>query len=216
MDSNTKTTKVNLNRRTAPEAPILAAQEITSSKMSLSWSATERISHYILDVFPKTAQVPDNFQFLGTEYSLTDLKSDTTYQIQIRAILMDESETDLGYLQVLTAPQPPTMMMANVRTTTAKIFWTKSPRFNHFRVNVTPPIDGKRNFDRNSTVLILENTKPSVEYKIEVVGLVDGAESDLSSINVLTGKIPFSKMPSNTGCFHFKYAESKMENNFEI
>ena len=194
MDSNTKTTKVNLNRRTAPEAPILAAQEITSSRMSLSWSATERISHYILDVFPKTEQVPDNFQFLGTEYALTDLKPDTTYQIQIRAILMDESETDLGYLQVLTAPPPPTMMMANVRTTTAKIFWTKSPRFNNFRVSVTPPIDGKRNFDRNSTVLVLENTKPSVEYKIEVVGLVDGAETDSSSINVLTGEFYHTKI----------------------
>ena len=91
-------------------------------------------------------------------------------------------------LAMAAAPPPPTMMMANVRTTTAKIFWTKSPRFNNFRVSVTPPIDGKRNFDRNSTVLILENTKPSVEYKIEVVGLVDGAETDSSSINVLTGK----------------------------
>ena len=189
IDDFTRTSPVTLNRKTAPEAPIVVAKDITSTKMSLDWSHVEGIAHYILNIFPKIEKVPDNLQLLKTGLSLDDLQYDTRYQIQVKAVLLDESETDIGYLQVLTAPKPPTLMMANVRTTTAKVFWTKSQRVNSYRVRVSPSIEGQTNFDRNSTSLILLGTRASVEYIISVVALVDGAETDLVDISLLTGDL---------------------------
>ena len=103
--------------------------------------------------------------------------------------MFDESETNLGHLQVLTAPRPPTLMMTSVRTTSARVFWTRtSSRVISYRVRVSPPIDGQSNFDRNNTVMVLEGTKPSVSYTITVVALVEEGESDMSDMTLLTGK----------------------------
>ena len=62
MNGNTKTDPVIMHRRTAPPAPIVVASDITSSQVQLAWSTIEDISHYVLDVFPKTEQVPDKLQ----------------------------------------------------------------------------------------------------------------------------------------------------------
>ena len=187
INQYTRTSPVVLTGNTAPEAPIIVAADITSSKMRIEWSQIEGISHYVLNIYPKIEQVPDNLQLLANGLSLDNLQYDTRYQIQVKAVLINESETDIGYLQVQTAPKPPTLMMANVRTTTAKVFWTKSARVNSYRVRVNPSINGLSNFDRNGTTLILEGTKASVEYTISVVALVDGAETDPIDISLLTG-----------------------------
>lgn len=119
---------------------------------------------------------------------LKELRHDTLYQVQIKAVMFDESETEVGHLQVLTAPKKPTLMMSSVRTTSARVFWTKtSPRVTGYRVRVEPPINGQTNFDRNNTVLSLEGTEASVSYTVTVVALVEQGETDLSSLTLLTG-----------------------------
>ena len=130
---------------------------------------------------------------------LKDLSYDTLYTVQVRAIMFDESETDVGHLQVLTAPRSPTLMMSTVRTSSARVFWTRtSPRVTGYRVRVTPPINGQSNFDRNNTVMTLEGTEPSVAYSITVVALVEQGESDMADMTVLTGKNRVDHFSDNT------------------
>lgn len=62
INGNTRTDPVIMSRRTAPSAPIVVASGITSSEVQLGWSTIDEISHYVLDVFPKTEQVPDKLQ----------------------------------------------------------------------------------------------------------------------------------------------------------
>ena len=62
INGNTRTDPVIMSRRTAPSAPIVVASGITSSEVQLGWSTIDDISHYVLDVFPKTEQVPDKLQ----------------------------------------------------------------------------------------------------------------------------------------------------------
>ena len=65
INANTRTDSVIMRRRTAPPAPIIMASGITSSQVQLAWSTIDDISHYVLDVFPKTQQVPDKLQESG-------------------------------------------------------------------------------------------------------------------------------------------------------
>ena len=183
VNGRTRTNIVEQSQVTAPEAPVVYAQNVTSSKMDIRWTAVEDVGHYVFTIFPQPPGMLSEFQLLETSLSLRDLINDTPYTVSVKAVLINDAVTDSGFTQARTAPYPPKIIIHTVRSTTARLIYTPVRDVKHYKVTINPPVAGKTDFSRTTTKLDLWAIRPDVIYTVYVHGVLENSITDTTSIS---------------------------------
>ena len=70
INGRTRTNIVDRSQITAPEAPTVYAQDITSTRMEIKWSPVDGVAHYLLNIYPLPPNIPRDYQLVETGISL--------------------------------------------------------------------------------------------------------------------------------------------------
>ena len=189
INGRTRTNIVQQSQLTAPSAPTLIANNVTSTGLNIAWSPVEDVAYYVLNIFPTPPGIHQDYQLIENQLSVGNLENDTPYNIEVKAVLATGPITDSGLSQIRTAPPPPTIIVQTVRTTWAKLIYTPVKNIKSYKINVFPPVGRKTDFSRNSTKLDFWALKPNVQYTISVQGVLDYAMTDVVSIAFDSGNI---------------------------
>lgn len=188
INGRTRTNIVDRSQITAPEAPIVYAQNITSTRMDIEWSVVQDVAHYVLNIYPLPPGIPQDYQLIETQISLSELENDTPYQIDVKAVLVNDAVTDSGFTHARSAPDPPKIIIHTVRSTIAKLFYTPVKDVKRYKITIDPPVAGSSDFSRTGTKLDLWSTRPDVTYTVTVQGILEHSITDPTSIVFESGK----------------------------
>jgi predicted RNA-binding protein with TRAM domain len=167
-------------------------EDITSTSATISWDLnSENVLKYIVYLNGEKYG-----EITGTEYTISDLQPNTTYEVTVTAI-NEAGEGPASEPLIFTTPELPpepatkvkNVVIKNMTSTSATISWTPNPEAEKITKYIIY-LNGEKYGETEDTEYVIEGLKKGEKYVVTVTAVNDLGEGPASEpITFTTSKI---------------------------
>ncbi len=215
---------------TLPEVVTVTSSNPTSSGFDLTFDSPDGATEFTLDIsvddFETFVEGYENLQVSGTSTTISNLASNATYAVRVRAENASGSSSDSETINPLTLPVSPSVAFSDVTTESFALSFTSTDGAAIFLVDISTDefetfIDGYDGLVVEETSVSVTGLSSNTTYNVRVRAQNSAGDSDNSAtVNATTGAaavtVTASEISTETFVLSFESSDGATEYSLDI